>query len=790
MISFLENAVLGEERMIREKVIEVLRKQEKEKKWGFDEMYESVEEVKGTVQSFWRFKDKTVQKIGNLIDQKKKLVHEKRKVLIDLWGKLEKAEEGLKELKVEKKWIEKQGEKVLGKLRRKFKGVEKMEMKLENEVKKMVKFEENRRNKREKEERKKRKMEEKERQEREKKRVKEEKERARKERERQKQEREREKQEREKLKKMQKEKARLEKEKLKEEREKARQEKERLRQEQKNKNKTKDLLVKKNSSMMDFFNQTKPNLKRVKNEESDQKSRWKSLGKKEGFGETCPIAMANLEKILARESFDFSKKDLISRFKSQKQKTCIKPKMEGRVVFNRFECYDGEHVQRQGLFRQKSQIVTGRKPLARDNAIIEYELDTEDELHAESCKSNNSEDEEEDDDFNEDDGGFIVSDVSCEKRENQNRREVKKQETKMTDLRRSKEKTLDSNGETQGGQFRFQGIRMQGSYQKINFGFLRREEIAKKKMEEEKERKRQEKIREKKLEAEMIKKRNEVNNEDKLKWIKRVYGKSSKKDLVEGGQQELSHLKINDLEAFQGNWKMTYYANLAKFIEFFGEDRGQQMYFDCLVNGKNAEIYESLKKKPKLKKKEVKSTPKMNLVTYFQTMEKSGNSQSTTPTKSTTKSKKKKEDPKKEARRAMKKDPANMRKLEEMILILGTGACKKNFDTNLLKKIKAQFEYFSDRKILMRVKELLRFGYLLSRDFLFSLLTSHPNKYLQTNTENTPPPNLLTVFREKTPGSQNTLASKQIVEDFFFGENLHLKLQNKFKVEQEQEPKA
>lgn len=133
--------------------------------------------------------------------------------------------------------------------------------------------------------------------------------------------------------------------------------------------------------------------------------------------------------------------------------------------------------------------------------------------------------------------------------------------------------------------------------------------------------------------------------------------------------------------------------------------------------------------------------------------------------------------------RAMKKDPANFRKLEETILVLGTGAAKKRFDGEILKKIRAQFHYFSDRRIALATKTLLRFGYLASRELLFSLLSGHPNKYLANararKAEAKRKGDLRALFGNDAQASSAGV-SRAIVEDFFFGERLSEKLQAKF----------
>lgn len=814
MVLYFEDHIFSVQGIKREAVLEVIKKAETEKGWNFNEMYESLEEVKGSSNCFWKLKDKLLQKLGAEICQKKRFFYEKRRLEIDMFFKIEKLQETLAKVKTDKKWISKEGEKTLGKLRKKLSGIEKIENKLENENKKIEKYNEAKRKEKEREEKKRKKEEEKARIEREREKVRQEKERIKKEKEKLKEAKLREKMEKERQKQLQKEQARLEKERIKEQKEKAKLEKEKARMEKEKakleqKNKEFDLLVKKNSSMMDFFNQSKANLKRVKNEENHKKGRWSSLGTKKGFGQVCPNAFANFEKVITKEIAPVTKNTIIERFKAKRLKLSNTKPDINRVIFNRFESYDGECVERRGVYSKKSSVVNGRNPLARDTAIIEYELDTEDEMEAESCKSRISEEEDDEELLNEEDGGFIVSDLSCEEGEQKReRRVVKKLEPKLTDLRfrrnasfsgwlrmgeagkivRGSSGVVNLEDEISKIVDQGEGIRMNWEGGKINFNFLRREEIAKKKMEEEKERKKQERLLEKKLEIEKNKKKNEVKPNELLSWAQKVFGKSSKKELLEGGQNLLKHLKINDLEAFKDQWSMTYYANLEIFKEFFGVQKGLQMYYDCLFNKKNASVYESLTPKHSPRKNIKEEASKKSLKTFFQSMKAVKKSQESNP--KPPKNKKKITKTEKDQKKALKKDPANIRKLDEMILIFGTGASKKQFDTIIFQKIKQKFNYFSDRKIIMRIKEILRFGYLLPKDFFFSLLTSHQNKYLKNEEENIPKKNLLTMFKKSSSDNQFANVPKRIVEDFFFQENLHLKLQQKFTATQPIEKKA
>ena len=310
-----------------------------------------------------------------------------------------------------------------------------------------------------------------------------------------------------------------------------------------------------------------------------------------------------------------------------------------------------------------------------------------------------------------------------------------------------------------GREEEFEGVRVGEETGLINFAFLRREEIKRKQLEEEKLRKKMEK----KVEV-------EVSSRDKLKWAKEVYGRPSKKDIAEGGMKLLENLKGNEVDAFKEMWEMTYFADMKKFCELFGEEKGPQMYFSCLVDRQHVKVFNSLPKKEKKESGSAKKkkTPKRDLASYFSQMKNA-------PTE---KQKKQKMDKDKNKKSAMKKDPENLRKLDEMILVMGTGQSKKNFDTVTLQKIKKQFAYFSERKILMRVKELLRFGYLLSREHLLSLLGTDDSQSFAKLQENKEKGGILNLLQ--TDAQHRMKIAKQAVEDFFFKEQLHVKLTERF----------
>ena len=804
MINFLEQKVFIKKKMSREKVMEVLKHEERNGDWDFKEMYEAVEDIKLKNSIYWKLAEKVNQKLGNEKLVKMKIVHDKRKLLFDKWIKIDKVLKDIQGLKKTGEWVETHGEKALEKIRKRIKGIEKVGIRIENEDKKENKYKEIRKREVEREKKKKEKEEKRKEKEKQKKKQEEEKERVRKEKEEQKNEKERLRKEREKMKKEKEKKRKEEKERIKLEREKQKKEKELMKLKLKEDKKKDILLKKKNSSMMDFFNQTKPNLKRVKTEMSQEKSRFISLGMRRGFGVIDEEAVKNIEMVMNKEPV-FKKKDWLSILKSKRQKkeSICNPE---RAIFNRFEDYLGTNVERKGKLYKRSRIVRGRTPLKRDEELVNYDMDTEDELQeleAESCKSRESGDEEDHILDEEDDGEFIIHDENVEEQKLNRKVQEKKMIPKFDDLRKSENKQLETEGWLQMGlrgvtryrmtdkreqvtRGRFEAVQLYSGNSLINFDFLRRKEILKKKKEEEKMRKKMEK----KLEIERNKKKPEITPKEKLLWITETFGKNSKKELIEGGQRLIKHFKSADLENFKEDWKITYFGNIDKFIELFGPEKGSKMYFDCLINKKNRIVYESTIPKKVEKKPSKKKKAENNIVNLFNAM-KSESSKNITPQKIQTKrktrnSKKKKEMDKEKAKlmekKLQKKDPENMLKLEKIILILGTGSEKKYFDSVIVKSIKKKFDYFSERKILLKAKEVLRFGYLPRTEIIYSLLTQHDNKYLPNEKENITQqkPNIKTMFKIETKAN---VIPKRIVEDYFFGEKLSEKLKSKFQNE-------
>ena len=287
---------------------------------------------------------------------------------------------------------------------------------------------------------------------------------------------------------------------------------------------------------------------------------------------------------------------------------------------------------------------------------------------------------------------------------------------------------------------------------------------------EENQRQEKEEQRRKQKELDKLKKKIEVKSQDKLKWIREGIGCASKKELVEKGGQVIPNLKTGDFEeAFGSQWDIGYFGRLDKFLDIFGEEQGRRAYFNCLMEKKHREVLGMLEKKGK----KVKKSKVRNLDNFFK--EKTENEQS-----KKLKSKKMNKTVSDKIRIKMKKDPNNLRTLEEHILILGTGCPKKKFDTFVVSEIKKKFNYFSERKINMKVKELLRFGYLVSREVLFEFLSDHDNQYKLNNMENLAENNLLTMFKKSRGEDNQQTVNRKIVEDFVYGEGIFEKLFDRF----------
>ena len=110
-------------------------------------------------------------------------------------------------------------------------------------------------------------------------------------------------------------------------------------------------------------------------------------------------------------------------------------------------------------------------------------------------------------------------------------------------------------------------------------------------------------------------------------------------------------------------------------------------------------------------------------------------------------------------------------------------------------ELKKRFPYFSDRKINMCVKGLLRFGYVVSKSYILGLLSSFENDYGRKTRSNPPKPRLLQMLtaassksaKTGNQGTDNNVAEDSVKKagvselmDFFCREGLHLKLSERF----------
>lgn len=687
MLDFLERNLLGARGLEREKAIEHLKGLEGQ--WSFGEMYEAVEEARAGAAVFWKLSEKTVQKMGKDAMAERRLRHERRKVLLEKLARAEgviaevakldarlggageragaepeggavepgqaregaAAGEGAKGKKRRKRGRKpkpkskaeqseakaKEEERILQRIRKKVKALEKMEVRLVAEERKAAKFREGKQ--RERARRAKREQ-----------------------REREKRERERLREEERRVKREKKERERLL-------REKERERREREKLESKGRAK---YLAKQNASMKDFFGQSKQRLKRVNTGGRAADSRWESLGAKRGFGEVDARAKAGVEAVFSAGAPRFCRERLFERFregrgrssrskpggearaseaagggdsgnapgdargtagiprrsvpteanprtpagKGRAPNTPLKP-LGPRVLFTRFEDYLGKSVQRSGRFSKRSALVSGRRPCARDEALLNYELDTEDELQeleAESCRSGDSHEEDLpiEDDYSQSE--FIVADGSQEPRSRAPSAGTRGA-PRLVDLRGRANAEVAGKGwlSLQNGRLvrsrrrgcavafcearsrildSLEGIRLHSSDRRLGIAFLRRRETEKKRLEEERERRKKERRRE----AERQKQRPSMSDEQKLAWVAQAFGKHSKRALAEDAQRIAGRFRVGDLQEFKGNWAQRYFGDQRRFAELFG-DEGPKMYFECLVNGQNEKVLAALRKR-------------------------------------------------------------------------------------------------------------------------------------------------------------------------------------------------
>lgn len=314
-------------------------------------------------------------------------------------------------------------------------------------------------------------------------------------------------------------------------------------------------------------------------------------------------------------------------------------------------------------------------------------------------------------------------------------------------------------------------IRLDFNSERISQQLLNKEEILRKERIREKEK-------EKELEKE--KKKLEILSQEKLEIFASCFGSQSKKQICQIGTEIVKNFKQTHFEEYFGDdWTMCYFGNIKNFNNIF-DNQAESIYLQCLLENKNQEILNNhyFKASSKIKKnssasKKKESSQESSLMNYFKLSQDNGQSQLlTTDNKINLTPKKKK---------IKKKDPENLKKLDECILILGTGALKKDFDTKIILKIKEKFNYFSERKILMRVKELLRYGYIVKQSKLMNYLSDHDNKYKQSNIENINKSGIMGMLSKLNPESQNNFrVNKKIISDYFYDKKINEQLSKKF----------
>lgn len=360
---------------------------------------------KENITVFWKFTEKSIKVFSNLNLKGKKIYHEKRKLLIEKYLKLFQILNEINSLKTDdQNWILKNSTKI-DKIRKKYDSLVKLDSRIETEEKKLLKHFEIIKKEKERETKKENLLKQKLQKQIELERKKKEKiEKI------EKEKKEKEKERLEKIKQKEIEKANKELEKARKEQEKAR------REQEKEKENEKVALKKNNSSMKDFFNQSKllPVLKKIKTSETESEYRFKSLGSFLSYKKPDLMLCNNLDKFLYEQSSDFQSGIVLEMKNKKNYNTRIQEENKKRIVFNRFEDYRGECVERKGLYDKVSFTVTGKTPLANDINLIDYEIDTEDELQeleAESCNSSNSlEEEEELNKFEQEDLDFLDDD--------------------------------------------------------------------------------------------------------------------------------------------------------------------------------------------------------------------------------------------------------------------------------------------------------------------------------------------------------------------------------------------
>lgn len=399
------------------------------------------------------------------------MLHECRKIISEKWKKTHKTISEIGKLKTEHSWLSKNAEKIR-KMRKTENSLAKFDLKISSEKKKFEKILESQARELEKMKLKKEKEKEKEAKKRQKEAEKRQKEAEKELREKAKLDKKLEKEREKEAKKLQKiklkEQKRLEKEKEKELRE---LEKEREKQKQL------EMLKKMNASMKDFFSrgEVSKGLKKVKQEEENLGFWGKGLGQSPFFMLGKGRNLADFEDLLSFQNFkggfSVSKISAKEYFKSKKiscEKKLIKNENEkiveiniseskiniqtensknisniknlsneqknisqiapqnknqnlfsdpARFIFERREnSLKNQILEGSGRWGRRSKIVTGRSPLLKDEQLIHYDLDTDEEImegEGESCKSELLEDEE-DDLLSQEDKDFLVADEDCD----------------------------------------------------------------------------------------------------------------------------------------------------------------------------------------------------------------------------------------------------------------------------------------------------------------------------------------------------------------------------------------
>jgi hypothetical protein len=109
------------------------------------------------------------------------------------------------------------------------------------------------------------------------------------------------------------------------------------------------------------------------------------------------------------------KQDLLDKLKkpkSQPNAEGVPQASEGRQVFIKYEDHLFNSYGFRGKFGKQSAAIAGRRPLARDEQRVDYDLDSDEELedlNGESIHSEDKDEEDEEDDLDPEDG-FVVAD--------------------------------------------------------------------------------------------------------------------------------------------------------------------------------------------------------------------------------------------------------------------------------------------------------------------------------------------------------------------------------------------